>query len=101
MITDITQEVSNQLAQAMARKTDDVYSEAITRFLGSEAWTIESLKGRCVLQRMKNGVETLIVDGVAIVEMLPIEIEKTGTRIFASRAHRFLIPKHGEYDANH
>ena len=94
MITDITQEVSNQLAQAMARKTDDVYSEAITRFLGSEAWTIESLQGRCVLQRNHIGVETLIVDGVAIVEMLPIEIEKTGTTLEATRAHRFLIPKH-------
>ena len=93
MIQDIAQEASNRLAQAMARKTDDVYSEAITRFLGSKAWTIESLQGRCVLQRMQNGVETLIVDGVAIVEMLPIEIEKTGTRIFANRSHRFLINK--------
>ena len=94
MIQDIAQKVSNQLAQAMARKTDDVYSEAITRFLGSKAWTIESLQGRCVLQRNHIGVETLIVDGVAIVEMFPIEIERTGTRIFANRSHRFLIPKH-------
>jgi hypothetical protein len=89
------QAVANQLAGAMAAKTDAVLKEAVTRFLGRTDWTLDELKGRCVTQRWPNGIEEFCIDGVAIAELHPIQIKEThesgSTVMHVERQHRFLL----------
>lgn len=86
---------AEQLGSAMAAKTDNVLREAITRFLGRDDWALADLKGRGALIRLQSGVEVFSLDGVALVEFCPIEIddEQNGFShvLRATRQHRFLI----------
>lgn len=89
--------MSEQLAEAMVHKTDDVLKEAITRFLDSDAWTLADLQGRCIMQYFPDGREVFCVDEVAVLELYPVEFVKeyTGHSEFfkATRRHRFLVPE--------
>lgn len=96
----IMQAVADQLASAMAAKTDAVLQEAITRFLGSDDWTLDELQGRGVMQHWPSGIDVFCLDGVALVELLPITVHdehKGGSVVLhATRQHRFLVFESGK-----
>lgn len=93
---DVRQAVTDQLASAMAAKTDNILREAVTRFLGRDDWMLTELKARGTLNKLPSGVEVFCLDGVALVELYPITVEhehKGASHVLhATRQHRFLLP---------
>jgi hypothetical protein len=96
-IGNVLSSSTSRLALAMSAKTDAVLREAVTRFLGRDDWRLDDLRDRGVMQHLPSGVEVFCLDGVALVELLPITVEhecKGGSEVInATRRHRFLVPK--------
>ncbi len=88
------EEAVNAIAGSIARETDSLLSEAITRELGVHGWTLEDLRGQLTATRYPDGVEVFALGGAAILELHPIEIEHEHdllrTMITAKRKYRFL-----------
>ena len=91
-IDDISESVSQQLAVVMAAKTDDILHDAVCRFLGRDDWKLHELQGRGVMHHFISGCDIFCLDGVAIVEFLPVTVEfGDGNVIHATRQYKFLI----------
>lgn len=93
---NVAQDATRLLAEAMVAKTDEVIREAVTRFLGNDDWTLDSLSGRAMMVKLPTGVETFSLDGVELIELHPMVVETTmdvdgSTHVNATRKHRFLI----------
>lgn len=95
-LVDVFQSAADQLGGAMAAETDKILQGAVTRFFGRNDWTLGELKGRGVLNQLPSGVEVFCLDGVALVELHPINAEHNQNEkinvLTATRQYRFLFP---------
>jgi hypothetical protein len=93
---DIREKVFGNAAGTMARKLDAAIADALNRFL-PDGWTMDDVKRRCVRVKGPNSdVETLCMDGVPLLEIHPIEMEKvpneTGFSVRFTQKYRDLKP---------
>lgn len=69
-------EVTNIAAAAMVKKFEDEIKAALDHFI--PGWTLEDVKTRCVLQRVRGEPdETLVIDGRPVLKFGPVESELT------------------------
>jgi hypothetical protein len=93
---DIREKVFGNAAGTMARKLDAAIADALNRFL-PDGWTMDDVKRRCVRVKGPNSdVETLCMDGVPLLEIHPIEMERvpneTGFSVRFTQKYRDLKP---------
>ena len=65
----------DELASSMVKKTDGILRMAVTEKLG-EGWTLESLRGRLVVEKYPDGVDVFCLDGTELVEFHPLRFEQ-------------------------
>ncbi len=80
--------VSTRLAHDLAHDFDDTLRAAITRHMGTEAWTLDSLRGRLSAVTVA-GIdgETFCLDGHPLVRFFPTKIEFLGTTMYVTRPY--------------
>lgn len=81
---------SRRLAREQALKQDEILKEAISRVIGDD-WKLEDIQHRMVLHThmKKPGHETVLLDNVPILELLPVETTMGSGGYKTSRQYRF------------
>ena len=70
--------IANRMVSSLAAQIDAEIKRAITHHLGSDEWTLDSIKDRCEMVVLKDDErEVFCMDGVELLEMYPIEHKAT------------------------
>lgn len=78
-MSDIIDRLIGDAAAAMARKKEDEFREVLDAAFPT-GWTPDMIRRRCSLVRyVGSPVETLCVDGKAVLEIHPLEFEQVQT----------------------
>lgn len=71
-MTNVTQEIHEQIAMTIARRADEVVRKALSERLGYSDWTHEEIEHRVVFLAEKNGAGTYLLDGKPVLWLGPV-----------------------------